>query len=31
MNLGGTFLQAQCASLPEEVEISLADYIDQKL
>lgn len=30
MNLGTTFLQAQLASLPEEVEILLADYIDQK-
>lgn len=30
MNLGTTFLQAQLASLPEEVKILLADYIDQK-
>lgn len=30
MNLGTTFLQAQLASLPEEAELSLADYIDQK-
>lgn len=30
MNPGTTFLPAQLASLPEEVETSLADYIDQK-